>query len=41
MKDDKLESLAKEIRQIGDDDDDDYKVEDGGDINLNIKEDNF
>lgn len=33
--------MAKEIRQIGDDDDDDdYKVEDGGDINLNIKEDN-
>jgi len=34
--------LAKEIRQIGDDDDDDdYKVEDGEDINLNIKEDNL
>lgn len=34
--------MAKEIRQIGDDDDDDdYKVEDGGDINLNIKEDNL
>lgn len=34
--------MAKEIRQIGDDDDDDdYKVEDGEDINLNIKEDNL
>jgi len=34
--------LAKEIRQIGDDDDDDdYKVEDGEDINLNIKEENL
>jgi len=32
--------LAKEIRQIGDDDDD-YKVEDGEDLNLNIKEDNL
>lgn len=33
--------MAKEIRQIGDDDDE-YKVEDGGgDINLNIKEENL
>lgn len=32
--------MAREIRQIGDDDDDEYKVEDGGgEINLNIKED--
>jgi hypothetical protein len=31
--------LAREIRQIGDDDDE-YKVEDGGgEINFNIKED--
>jgi hypothetical protein len=33
--------LAKEIRQIGDDDEDEYKTEDGGDANLNIKEDNL
>lgn len=33
--------MAKEIRQIGDDDEDEYKTEDGGDANLNIKEDNL